>query len=44
MTDRRRREKEMKTEIQKFEYLENGNRFLVEMKSFFHNYLRAVIW
>ena len=36
--------KEGKTEIQKFEYLENKKSFLDEAKSIFHNYLRAIIW
>ena len=31
-----------KLEIQKFEYLENKKRFLDEIKSIFHNYLRAI--
>ena len=38
------REKEGKTGIQKFEYLENEKNFLDEIKSILHNYLRAVIW
>ena len=37
------KEKRGKTEIQKFEYLENENSFLDEIKSTFHNYLRAII-
>ena len=32
-----------KLEIQKFEYLENEKSFLDEVKSIFHNYLRAII-
>ena len=36
------REKE-RMEIQKFEYLKNQKRFLDEMKSIFHIYLRAAI-
>ena len=36
--------KEGKTEIRKFEYLENKKSFLDEMKSFFHNYLKAIVW
>ena len=32
------REKEGKTEIQKFEYLENEKSFLDEIKSIFHNF------
>ena len=39
-----RKKKEGKTEIQKSEYLENENSFLDEIKSIFHNYLRAIIW
>ena len=38
------REKEGKTGIQKFEYLENEKNFLDEIKSILHNYLRAIIW
>ena len=35
---------EGKSEIQKFEYLENEKNFLVdEVKSIFHNYLRVII-
>ena len=30
-------------EIQRFEYLENEKNFLDEIKSIFHNYLRAII-
>ena len=33
-------EKEGKSEIQIFEYLENEKNFLDEVKSIFHNYLR----
>ena len=32
-----------KLEIQKFEYLENEKSFLDDVKSIFHNYLRAII-
>ena len=32
---------EWKLEIQKFEYLENENSFLDEIKSIFHNYLKT---
>ena len=38
------REKEGKTEIQKLEYLEKEKSFLDEIKSIYHNYLRAIIW
>ena len=31
-------------EIQKFEYLKNEKSFLDEIKSNFHNHLRATIW
>ena len=31
-------------EIQKLEYLEIEKSFLDEVKSIFHNYLRAIIW
>ena len=31
-------------EIKIFEYLENKNSFLDEIKNYFHNYLRATIW
>ena len=44
MTDRKTGGKKGKTEIQKFEYLENKKSFLDETKSFFHNYLKAAIW
>ena len=30
--------------IQKFEYLEKKKSFLDEIKSIFHNYLRANVW
>ena len=36
--------KEGKTEIQKFEYLDNERRFLGEIKNNFRNYFKAVIW
>ena len=36
--------KKREVEIQKFEYLENGNSFLNEIKSIFHNYVKAIIW
>ena len=38
------REKGRKTEIQRFDYLEDKKGFLDEMKSIFHNYLTAIIW
>ena len=34
---------ERKSEIQEFEYLENENNFLDEVKSIFHNYLKTII-
>ena len=34
---------EGKSEIQKFNYLENEKNFLDEVKSIFHNYLSAII-
>ena len=34
---------EVKSEIQKFKYLENEKNFLDEVKSIFHNYLSAII-
>ena len=37
-------EKEERTEIQKFEYVENEKSFLDEIKSIFHGFLRAIIW
>ena len=43
-TERDGSTKERKMEIQKFEYLENENGFLDEIKSIFHNYLKAIIW
>ena len=41
MTDK---EKDEKTEIQNFEYLEIKDSFLDEIKSIFHNYLRNITW
>ena len=38
------REKERKTEIQKFEYLENEKSFLDEIKNIFHSFGRAIFW
>ena len=38
------REKKVKMEIQKFEYLEKENRFLDEMENIFTSYGRAIIW
>ena len=35
---------EGKSEIQKFNYLENEKNFLDEVKSIFHNYLSAIIF
>ena len=35
---------ETEIEIQKLEYLKNKKNFLDEIKSFFHNYLRTIIW
>ena len=37
-------EDEGKSEIQKFEYLENEKNFLDEVESNFHNYLSAIIY
>ena len=37
-------EKEEKKEIQKFEYLENKESFLNELKTIFCNSLKAIIW
>ena len=34
---------EGKSEIQKFEYLENEKNFLEEVKNIFHNYLGTII-
>ena len=34
--------KKVKTETQKFEYLENKKSFLDEIKNIFHNYLQAL--
>ena len=42
MSDREK--KRRKTEIQKFEYLENEKSFLDEIKSIFYSFLRAFIW
>ena len=36
--------KKGKTEIQRFEYLENKKRFLDQINSIFCKYLRAIIW
>ena len=33
-----------KREIQTFEYLEKEKSFLDEIKSIFHNFVRAIIW
>ena len=44
MADKKTGGKKGKTEIQKFEYLENKKSFWDEIKSFFHNYLKAAIW
>ena len=38
------REKKGKTNIQKFEYLENEKSFLDEIRSIFHSFWRAIIW
>ena len=38
------RKKEGKREIQKFEYLGSKKSFFDEIKSIFHNFLRAIIW
>ena len=37
-------EDEGKSEIQKFDYLENEKNFLDEVESNFHNYLSAIIY
>ena len=37
-------EDEGKSEIQKFEYLENEKNFLDEVEIIFHNYLSAIIY
>ena len=37
-------EEEGKSEIQKFEYLENEKNFLDEVEIIFHNYLSAIIY
>ena len=36
--------KEGKMQIQKFQYLENEEGMLDEIKIIFHNYLKAIIW
>ena len=33
-----------RTEIQKYEYLENEKSFLDEIKNIFHSFWRAIIW
>ena len=42
MTDKE--QKRGKTEIQKFEYLENEKSFLDEIKNIFHSFWRPIIW
>ena len=37
-------EKEGKTELQKFEYVENEQNLLDEIKNIFHCFFRAIIW
>ena len=37
-------EKEGKTEIEKFEYLEKEKRFLDELKNIFHSFWKAIVW
>ena len=44
LSNGRQVEKEGKTKIQKFEYLESEKRFSDETKSIFQNYLRAIVW
>ena len=39
-----REEKEGKTGIQKFEYLENEKSLLDQIKNIFHGFWRAIIW
>ena len=36
--------KKERQKIEKREYLKNENNFLDEIKSIFHNYIRAIIW
>ena len=36
--------KEVKTNIQKFDYIENKKSFLDEIKDIFHSFQRAIIW
>ena len=38
------REKKGKTEIQKFDELQNEKSFLDEIKNIFHSFWRAIIW
>ena len=38
-----KKKKDKKTKIQKSEYLKNKKGFLAEIKSIYHNYLRAII-
>ena len=38
-----RNNKEEKTEMQKFHYLQNEKSFLDQIKNIFHNYLTAII-
>ena len=44
MADGKKGREEGRMGIQKFEYPENKNSFLDEIKSIFYNYLRSVIW
>ena len=38
------RQKEAKTEIEKFNYLKNEKSFFDEIKSIFHSFWKAIIW
>ena len=42
MDDREKKKERQK--IEKRKYLKNKNNFLDEIKSIFHNYIRAIIW
>ena len=42
MNDREKKKERQK--IEKSKYLKNKNNFLDEIKSIFHNYIRAIIW
>ena len=44
MADKKKKKKEGKTKIQKFEYLENEKSFLDELKNILHSFWGVIIW